>query len=74
MFADTNRAATLAAAELKQKNGKGPVYVYLYKFNPPMLDGLAGSWHVADVHMAFFNTERVPLSFGGGGGGAGHVL
>jgi para-nitrobenzyl esterase len=66
VFADTNRAATLAAAELKQKNGKAPVYVYLYKWNPPVLDGLAGSWHVADVHMAFFNTERQPQSFGGG--------
>ena len=66
VFADTNRSATLAAAEQKQKNGKAPVYVYLYKWDPPVLDGVAGSWHVADVHMAFFNTDRQPESFGGG--------
>ena len=66
MFADTNRAATLAAASLKATHGKGKVYVYLYKWNPPVLDGVAGAWHVADVHMAFFNVDRQPQSFGGG--------
>lgn len=66
VFADTNRAATLAAANLKATHGKGPVYVYLYKWNPPVLDGMAGAWHVADVHMAFFNADRQPQSFGGG--------
>ncbi len=66
MFADTNRAATLAAAGLKATHGKAKVYVYLYKWNPPVLDGVAGSWHVADVHMAFFNVDRQPQSFGGG--------
>lgn len=65
-FSTPNRVGTLAAAELKARSGKAPVFVYLYKWNPPVLDGVAGSWHVADVHMAFFNVDRQPQSFGGG--------
>jgi para-nitrobenzyl esterase len=65
-FSQANRAGSLAAAALKAKNGQAPVYLYVYKWNPPVLDGVAGAWHVADVHMALFNADRVPQSFGGG--------
>jgi para-nitrobenzyl esterase len=67
-FADANRSATVAAAEFKTQNGRAPVYVYLYKWDPPVLDGAAGAWHVSDVHMAMFNTDLLPQSFGGGEG------
>lgn len=65
-FADTNRSGSVTAADFKTKSGPAPVYVYLYKWNPPVLDGIAGAWHVADVHMALYNADRVPQSFGGG--------
>lgn len=65
-FSEANRAGSIAAAAFKAKSGQAPVYVYLYKWNPPVLDGVAGAWHVADVHMAFFNADRLPQSFGGG--------
>jgi para-nitrobenzyl esterase len=50
VFAEANRAG----------------YLYVFKWNPPVLDGLAGAWHVSDVHMAMFNADRQPQSFGGG--------
>ncbi len=65
-FSDPNRAGSIAAAAFKTRNGRAPVYLYVYKWNPPVLDGVAGAWHVSDVHMAFFNADRQPQSFGGG--------
>jgi para-nitrobenzyl esterase len=66
LFSEANRAGSIAAAAFKAKNGQAPVFLYLYKWNPPVLDGLAGAWHVSDVHMALFNADRQPQSFGGG--------
>jgi para-nitrobenzyl esterase len=66
VFSEANRAGSIVAAALKAKSGQAPVYLYLYKWNPPVLDGIAGAWHVSDVHMAMFNTDRQPQSFGGG--------
>ena len=66
VFSEANRAGSVAAAAFKTKTGKAPVYLYLYKWNPPVLDGLAGAWHVSDVHMAMFNADLLPQSFGGG--------
>jgi para-nitrobenzyl esterase len=66
LFAEVARAGSMTAAGFKAKTGKAPVYVYLYKWNPPVLDGIAGAWHVSDVHMALYNAERLPQSFGGG--------
>jgi para-nitrobenzyl esterase len=63
---DAARSGTLSAAEFKVKSGRAPVFVYLYKWDPPVLDGVAGAWHVSDVHMAMFNADRLPQSFGGG--------
>ena len=69
VFANATRAGVLAAADTKVKSGSAPVFVYLYKWNPPVLDGIAGAWHVADVPMALFNADRTPQSFGGGEAG-----
>ncbi len=66
LFSEANRAGSIAAADFKAKNGQASVYVYLFKWNPPVLDGVAGAWHVSDVHMALFNADRQPQSFGGG--------
>jgi para-nitrobenzyl esterase len=66
MFANTVRSGVISAATTKVKSGSAPVFVYLYKWNPPVLDGVAGAWHVADVPMALFNADRTPQSFGGG--------
>lgn len=65
-FSEATRTSSLAAADFKAQHGRAPVFMYLYKWNPPVLDGIAGAWHVSDVHMALFNADRVPQSFGGG--------
>ncbi len=66
LFSEANRAGSIAAAAFKAKNGQALVFLYLFKWNPPVLDGVAGAWHVSDVHMALFNADRQPQSFGGG--------
>ena len=66
VFSETNRVGSIAAATFKAKVSTAPVYLYVYKWDPPVLDGIAGAWHVSDVHMAMFNADRQPQSFGGG--------
>lgn len=66
LFAAAGRTSTIEAATDKSRTGSAPVYLYLYKWDPPVLGGIAGAWHVSDVHMALFNVDRVPQSFGGG--------
>jgi para-nitrobenzyl esterase len=66
LFSEANRAGSIATAEFKAQHGRAPVYLYVYKWSPPVLDGIAGAWHVSDVHMAMFNADRLPQSFGGG--------
>jgi len=66
VFANATRTGVLGAADVKVKSGAAPVFVYLYKWNPPVLDGIAGAWHVSDVPMALYNADRTPQSFGGG--------
>jgi para-nitrobenzyl esterase len=67
-FDATTRSRTISAAEFKAQTSHAPVYAYLYKWVSPVLDDVAGSWHVADVHMALYNVDRLPQSFGGGEG------
>ena len=61
-----NRTTSLAAASWKAAHGSAPVYNYLFAWNSPVLDGIAGAWHVADVPMAFFSVDLIPQAFGGG--------
>jgi para-nitrobenzyl esterase len=44
----------------KQKSGlKGaPAYAYYFTWQSPMLDGVAGAWHTAELAFCFDNTKR----------------
>jgi para-nitrobenzyl esterase len=61
-----HRSDSLEAAEYKAQNGEAPVYTYVFAYNSPVLDGAAGSWHVADVPMALYAVDMIPQAFGGG--------
>jgi para-nitrobenzyl esterase len=43
---------------LKHAQGGAPVYQYLFQWQSPQLDGLAGAWHTADLAFCFDNTAR----------------
>ncbi|UZK68781.1 carboxylesterase family protein [Sphingomonas sp. S1-29] len=43
---------------LKHVQGGAPVYQYLFQWQSPQLDGLAGAWHTADLAFCFDNTAR----------------
>lgn len=66
-FASTrHRSDSLAAAEYKATHGSAPVYTYVFTYNSPVLDGVAGAWHVADVPMALYAVDLIPQAYGGG--------
>ncbi|MDY1010361.1 carboxylesterase/lipase family protein [Sphingomonas sp. CFBP9019] len=43
---------------LKHAKGGAPVYQYLFQWQSPQLDGVAGAWHTADLAFCFDNTAR----------------
>jgi para-nitrobenzyl esterase len=43
---------------LKHVQGGAQVYQYLFQWQSPQLDGLAGAWHTADLAFCFDNTAR----------------
>lgn len=65
-FTPAQRASSLKAAEVKAASGSAPVYNYLVTWDSPVLDGIAGTWHVADVPLAMYTVDLVPQAFGGG--------
>jgi len=44
--------------KLKSEQGGAPVYQYLFTWQSPMLDGIAGAWHTAELAFCFDNTKR----------------
>lgn len=53
-------------AELKASQGGAPVYAYVFAWESPVLDGVAGAWHVSEIPHVFDNVELVPQATGGG--------
>lgn len=49
---------------LKHGLGGAPVYQYLFQWQSPQLDGVAGAWHTADLAFCFDNTRRCELGTG----------
>ena len=45
-------------AKLKYEQGGAPVYQYFFTWQSPMLDGVAGAWHTAELAFCFDNTKR----------------
>jgi para-nitrobenzyl esterase len=45
-------------AKLKYDQHAAPVYQYLFQWQSPQLDGVAGAWHTAELAFCFDNTAR----------------
>jgi len=45
-------------AKLKHEQGGAPVYQYWFSWQSPMLDGVLGAWHTAELAFCFDNTKR----------------
>jgi para-nitrobenzyl esterase len=45
-------------AGLKNALGAAPAYTYYFSWQTPILDGLPGAWHTADLQFCFDNTRR----------------
>ena len=45
-------------AKLKHDLGGAPAYAYYFTWQTPMLDGLPGAWHTAELQFCFDNTKR----------------
>jgi para-nitrobenzyl esterase len=50
-----NRIQSMVALRDKQA-GAAPTYQYLFQWQSPQLDGVAGAWHTADLAFVFDNT------------------
>jgi para-nitrobenzyl esterase len=44
--------------KLKYEQHGAPVFQYLFQWQSPQLDGVAGAWHTADLAFCFDNTRR----------------
>ncbi len=60
------RLATIRQASAKAAQGTAPVYVYLFAWNTPVLDGRLRSYHCAELPFVFDNTDRCDAATGGG--------
>ncbi len=45
-------------ARLKHELKAAPVYTYYFTWQTPILDGLPGAWHTAELQFCFDNTKR----------------
>ncbi|WP_010185900.1 carboxylesterase/lipase family protein [Sphingomonas sp. PAMC 26605] len=50
--------------KLKHDQGGAPVYQYLFQWQSPQLDGVAGAWHTADLAFCFDNAARCDQATG----------
>ncbi|WP_242151450.1 carboxylesterase/lipase family protein [Sphingomonas sp. BAUL-RG-20F-R05-02] len=55
-LAGRNRVQAMVALKYAQR--AAPVYQYLFQWQSPQLDGVAGAWHTADLAFCFDNTAR----------------
>ena len=53
-----NRNRVQAMVALKHAQRAAPVYQYLFQWQSPQLDGVAGAWHTAELAFCFDNTAR----------------
>src|SRR4051812_20252363 len=45
-------------AKLKHDLRAAPAYTYYFTWQSPILDGVAGAWHTAELQFCFDNTKR----------------
>jgi len=54
----TMRNNIVKMARLKHEQKGAPAYAYYFTWQSPMLDGIAGAWHTAELQFCFDNTKR----------------
>ena len=54
----TMRNNVVKMAKLKHEQKAAPAYAYYFTWQSPMLDGVAGAWHTAELQFCFDNTKR----------------
>lgn len=62
----SNRKNAVATADAKSKNGKAPVYVSWFGWQPPLFDGRMRAFHCIDICFWFYNTDLMLTHTGGG--------
>jgi len=62
------RPGALATAQLKSDQHAAPVYLYLFTWTSPVLDGLGGAVHCAEIPFVFHNVAITEQVNGGGPG------
>ena len=62
----SNRKNAVATADAKSKNGKAPVYVSWFGWQPPLFDGRIRAFHCIDICFWFYNTDLMFTHTGGG--------
>ena len=60
------RLSAIRQASAKAAQGTAPVYVYLFSWNTPVLDGRVRSYHCAELPFVFDNTDLCDAATGGG--------
>lgn len=62
----SNRKNAIAAADAKVSQGKAPVYVSWFGWQPPLFDGRMRAFHCDDICFWFYNTDLMLTHTGGG--------
>ncbi|WP_425646791.1 carboxylesterase/lipase family protein [Agrobacterium leguminum] len=66
-FFDTaRRNGVIHHANLKALQSGAPVYSFVFAWQSPVFDGVAGAWHCSEIPFVFDNVGLVPQSNGGG--------
>lgn len=60
------RPGAVAQADLKAKQGGAPVYMYLFAWESPVMDGILRSTHCLEIPFVFNNVRRHASMTGGG--------
>ncbi len=60
------RTGSIMLAERKFKQGKAPVYLYLFAWRSPALEGKMGSPHTVEIPFVFDNTDIPKVMTAGG--------
>jgi para-nitrobenzyl esterase len=62
----SNRKNAVAAADAKTKQGKAPVYLSWFGWEPPLFDGRMRAFHCIDICFWFYYTDLMYTHTGGG--------
>jgi para-nitrobenzyl esterase len=54
----TMRNNIVKMAKMKHEQNGAAAYAYYFTWQSPMLDGVAGAWHTAELQFCFDNTKR----------------